>query len=72
MTEEPMARQLPATTPVIKESFAQAAARWIYTIFFISLLPIAAGYLLWRGIRQPDYLGHWAERFLGLSSDPDG
>lgn len=37
-----------------------------YSLAWISLLPFAFIYLLWRARRQPDYLRHWGER-LGLS-----
>lgn len=42
-------------------------ARLIYTVVGISCLPLLVGYLLWRSIRQPHYLKHWPERFLGIS-----
>lgn len=38
-------------------------SRPLYTLVFYLLLPLAPVRLLWRGIRQPDYLRHWAERF---------
>jgi 3-deoxy-D-manno-octulosonic-acid transferase len=42
-------------------------ARGLYTVFAISCLPLLVGYLLWRSIRQPQYLAHWPERFLGIA-----
>lgn len=38
-------------------------SRLMYTLVFYLILPLAPVRLLWRGIRQPDYLRHWAERF---------
>jgi 3-deoxy-D-manno-octulosonic-acid transferase len=38
--------------------------RW-YTLAWLLALPAVAVYLLWRGLRQPEYRRHWAERFLG-------
>ena len=46
---------------------ARAAARpalW-YRLAWAVVLPLAALYLLWRAVRQRDYLRHWDERFLG-------
>jgi 3-deoxy-D-manno-octulosonic-acid transferase len=43
------------------------AARLVYSLVGICVLPLLVGHLLWRGMRQPDYLRHWSERFLGLS-----
>jgi 3-deoxy-D-manno-octulosonic-acid transferase len=37
--------------------------RAIYTLLLYLLLPFIPLRLLWRGIRQPDYLHHWSERF---------
>ena len=39
------------------------AARWLYTLAILALLPWAILHLLWRARRQPDYLRHWGERF---------
>lgn len=36
-----------------------------YTLGWLAGLPLAAAYLLWRAVRQPAYLRHWDERFLG-------
>ncbi len=44
-------------------------ARRLYSLAWCGLLPLAFGYLLWRGIRQPAYRAHWAER-LGLAGAP--
>ena len=48
-------------------SATQLLARWVYTLALLCLLPVLAGYLIWRGIRQPDYFKHWSERFLGVA-----
>ncbi len=37
--------------------------RWIYTTLLCLLLPLALLKLLWRAIRQPEYLQHIPERF---------
>ncbi|HZV97890.1 MAG TPA: lipid IV(A) 3-deoxy-D-manno-octulosonic acid transferase, partial [Methylophilaceae bacterium] len=37
--------------------------RILYTLLFYLLLPITPLRLLWRGLRQPEYLRHWGERF---------
>ncbi|MGA0056834.1 MAG: glycosyltransferase N-terminal domain-containing protein, partial [Burkholderiaceae bacterium] len=39
--------------------------RGLYTLLGVLLLPLLAGYLLWRGRRQPAYRAHWSERFWG-------
>jgi 3-deoxy-D-manno-octulosonic-acid transferase len=48
-------------------SVKENMARFAYTLALLCLLPVLAGYLIWRGIRQPDYFKHWSERFLGLA-----
>lgn len=55
------------------ESISQRAARWIYTIAVIAMLPLLLAYLVWRGIAQRDYFKNWSERFIGvpLSADRD-
>lgn len=40
-------------------------ARLLYTLAWFTALPLVAGYLLWRSLRQPEYRQHWGERFLG-------
>ena len=35
----------------------------LYTLLIYLLLPFAPIKLLWRGVRQPEYLKHWGERF---------
>ncbi len=40
-----------------------------YTLGWYLIFPLVALYLCWRGLRQPEYLRHWRERFLG-SGDP--
>lgn len=37
--------------------------RFLYTLLLYLLLPLVPVKLLWRGIRQPEYLRHWGERF---------
>ncbi|MCB5190764.1 lipid IV(A) 3-deoxy-D-manno-octulosonic acid transferase [Methylobacillus arboreus] len=37
--------------------------RSLYTLLIYLLLPFAPLRLLWRGLRQQEYLRHWAERF---------
>lgn len=44
---------------------SERAARWLYTAAWFVALPGAAAYLLWRSLRQREYLAHWGERFLG-------
>lgn len=38
-------------------------SRSLYTVLLYLLLPFVPLKLLWRGIRQPEYLRHWNERF---------
>ncbi|MEQ1600219.1 MAG: lipid IV(A) 3-deoxy-D-manno-octulosonic acid transferase [Methylophilaceae bacterium] len=38
-------------------------SRILYTLLLYLLLPFVPLKLLWRGLRQPEYLHHWAERF---------
>jgi len=42
---------------------AYSAAWWL-------AVPLAALYLLWRSIAQPEYRRHWGERFLGHGPEP--
>ncbi len=37
--------------------------RMLYTLALCLLLPLVPLKLLWRGIKQPEYLRHWSERF---------
>lgn len=37
--------------------------RFFYTLLLYALLPFVPLKLLWRGIKQPEYLHHWGERF---------
>ncbi|MFJ5446752.1 lipid IV(A) 3-deoxy-D-manno-octulosonic acid transferase [Methylobacillus methanolivorans] len=37
--------------------------RLIYTLLIYLLIPFVPFKLLWRGLRQPEYRQHWAERF---------
>lgn len=48
----------------------QRAARLAYTVGWWLALPLAALYLLWRSLNQPEYRRHWAERFLGRGPRP--
>jgi 3-deoxy-D-manno-octulosonic-acid transferase len=41
-----------------------------YSLAWLLALPLVALYLCWRALRQPDYLRHWGERFLGAGSAP--
>ena len=43
--------------------------RFLYTLLLYLLLPLVPIKLIWRGIRQPEYLRHWGERF-GFFSQP--
>jgi 3-deoxy-D-manno-octulosonic-acid transferase len=45
--------------------------RWLYSLLWALLLPMAFIYLGWRAIRQPEYLRHWGER-LGNPRLPPG
>ncbi len=38
-------------------------AHLLYTLVVIALLPWAILHLLWRSLKQPEYLRHWGERF---------
>lgn len=38
-------------------------SRFIYSLILYVLLPFTPIKLLWRGIKQPTYLKHWAERY---------
>ncbi|WP_137719926.1 lipid IV(A) 3-deoxy-D-manno-octulosonic acid transferase [Methylobacillus flagellatus] len=44
--------------------------RLLYTLLIYALLPLTPLKLLWRGLRQPEYRQHWAERY-GFYSQPD-
>ncbi len=41
-----------------------------YALGWWLLLPLVAGYLLWRSLRQPEYRANWAERFFGRGAAP--
>ena len=45
-------------------------ARFLYTVAWVAALPLVVLYLLWRSLRQREYRGHWAERFLGAGAGP--
>lgn len=49
------------------ERLIEKIVRAIYSVVGISLLPLLVAHLLWRGLKQPDYRSHWAERFFGRS-----
>lgn len=51
---------------------SERAARWLYTAAWFAGLPFVAAYLLWRGLRQREYLAHWGERFLGRGPRIEG
>lgn len=44
--------------------------RLIYTLLLYLLLPLMPIKLLWRGLRQPEYLQHWGERFGIYTGQP--
>ena len=37
--------------------------KFVYSILLYLALPFVPLKLLWRGIKQPEYLKHWGERF---------
>lgn len=43
--------------------------RLLYTLLIYLLLPLVPVKLLWRSLRQPEYLQHWQER-LGIYAQP--
>jgi 3-deoxy-D-manno-octulosonic-acid transferase len=43
-------------------------ARLLYTLVVLALLPWAVVHLLWRSLKQPEYLRHWGERFGVLAT----
>jgi 3-deoxy-D-manno-octulosonic-acid transferase len=47
-------------------------ARTLYSLAWGFGRPLVALYLLWRGLRQPEYRQHWAERFSGAGAQPTG
>lgn len=48
------------------------AARRLYSAAWFAGLPFAAAYLVWRSLRQREYLAHWGERFLGRGPRVEG
>ena len=48
------------------------SARRLYTLGWWLAIPLAAAYLVWRALRQREYLRHWGERFLGRGAPPHG
>lgn len=65
-TQGVAAKATEQSTERMTERPTERLARLIYTVVGISCLPLLVGYLLWRSIRQPNYLKHWPERFLGI------
>jgi 3-deoxy-D-manno-octulosonic-acid transferase len=47
-------------------------ARALYSLAWRLGRPLVALYLLWRGLRQPEYRQHWPERFSGTGARPTG
>lgn len=43
----------------------ERAAFGLYSLLGLAMLPVLAGYLIWRGLRQPEYFRGWGERFFG-------
>lgn len=50
-----------------REHVSEWLSRKLYTLVGVAMLPLLAGYLLWRGVKQPAYFARWSERFLGLA-----
>jgi 3-deoxy-D-manno-octulosonic-acid transferase len=48
------------------------SARRLYTLGWWLATPLAALYLVWRALRQREYLRHWGERFLGRGASTRG
>ncbi len=51
---------------------SERAARWLYSAAWLAGLPFVAAYLVWRSLRQREYLAHWGERFLGRGPRVEG
>lgn len=51
----------------MKRTVAEMTARLLYVVLGMGMIPVLAAYLVRRGLRQPEYLRHWPERFLGLN-----
>ncbi len=47
-------------------------ARALYTLAWWCALPAAALHLVWRALRQREYLRHWGERFVGHGARAPG
>lgn len=43
--------------------------RLIYSILLYAISPLVVLYLAWRGVREPEYRGRWAERFGWVRAD---
>ncbi|GAB4468330.1 MAG: lipid IV(A) 3-deoxy-D-manno-octulosonic acid transferase [Burkholderiaceae bacterium] len=51
---------------------SERVARGLYSAVWIAGLPFVVAYLLWRSLRQREYLAHWGERFLGRGPRSEG
>ena len=47
----------------MQESFGQRLLRGLYSLVIRLGLPISLYYLIWRGLRQREYMDRWSERF---------
>jgi 3-deoxy-D-manno-octulosonic-acid transferase len=45
------------------ETISQRALRGLYSLVIRLALPLSLYYLIWRGLRQREYLDRWSERF---------
>ena len=45
------------------ESWGHRALRGLYSLVIRLALPLSLYYLIWRGLRQREYLDRWSERF---------
>ena len=54
---------MPATISPIKFMRKCRMHRFLYNLLIYVTLPFVPLKLLWRGLKQPDYLKHWGERF---------
>ncbi len=63
---------MPEATPGGRHGEPDRWPRRAYSLAWLLALPVVAGYLLLRSLRQPDYRRHWAERFLGRGARPAG
>ena len=42
--------------------------RLLYTLVVLALLPWAILHLLWRSLKQPEYLRHWGDAIRSIAS----